>query len=172
MCILFKLDRSISYLHVHTVLLHTALLPIREKRRSTHSLCATSALRLYRVLHGYRRRHRHGQDWGLDILVSTRRNICRQWRHSQAFGRPKSEHQQDTCLQYHHLLRYRNVPTGCFSIGQAEVAPSAICNATAFLGCYEIAFVSISLSLSSSLFINEATSMVSAILPEFNRVTV
>lgn len=55
-----------------------------------------------------------------------------------------------------------------FPVSQAKVAPSAVSASTAFISCAQISGIALSLTISNSIFLNEATHKISDILPTAN----
>lgn len=52
-----------------------------------------------------------------------------------------------------------------FPVSQAKVPPSQVVASTAFIGCGQITGIALSLTISNSIFINEATNKIAKILP-------
>ena len=55
-----------------------------------------------------------------------------------------------------------------FPVSQAKVSPSQVTLATAFIGCAQIGGIALALTVSNSIFINEATNNIARILPNAN----
>lgn len=53
-----------------------------------------------------------------------------------------------------------------FPVSQAKVSPSKVADSTAFIGCAQIGGIALSLAISNSIFLNQATSRISAIMPD------
>lgn len=59
-----------------------------------------------------------------------------------------------------------------FAVSQAKVDPQSIPLAVAFIGCGQITGITFALTISSSIFLNEATNKISHILPNVSRAMV
>ncbi|KAA8644348.1 hypothetical protein EYZ11_001643 [Aspergillus tanneri] len=55
-----------------------------------------------------------------------------------------------------------------FPVSQAKVGPSKVASSTAFIGCGQIAGIALGLTISNSIFINQATNKIAKILPDAN----
>lgn len=56
-----------------------------------------------------------------------------------------------------------------FPVSQAKGGPSKVAQSTAFIGCGQIGGIALGLTISNSIFINQATSKISAVMPDADK---